>query len=74
MTLEKAQAMLEEAIEAESKVLISGAEYSITSPDGSVRTVTRASMGLIRNSQRYWQNEVNRLQGGGGIRSVPFIP
>ena len=68
ITLEQAEEKLAGWLEAEEAVM-TGQEYS----KGNRRLV-RANLGEIRESIRYWNDWVNRLARGGGVRITKGIP
>lgn len=69
ITLERAQAKLDDWIEAEDALMTS---QEVALPGG--RRVTRADLGEIRRAIQFWERKVVRLTQGGGIRVMGATP
>jgi len=68
ITLEVAEARLQQYIDAEQKVLFG------QKVDMFGRMLTRADLAAIQQGIAIWQRRVNNLAAGGGIRVVEVIP
>lgn len=75
VSLEKAIEMRDSWIEAEKHIATTGQSYTISTEDGSRRTIQRADLSEVRKSIEYWGAIVERLKDNeGGIKAVPFLP